>query len=172
MWTTWGPPGSCRPQVGPMLAPWTLLSGPRARSCRDTCPFKSFRNPTSSIALITHGGLRTVRHLKHSQTLWGHLDGVLRFPSQGHFWCRVSIYTWKNTTLWFMGSVPIIGQHFADTFQCILNKKIMYFYQNFTWVCSLRSHWQFVTIDSGIRFQRVEKLHPIYTLLKNYCIVK
>ena len=27
MWPTWGPPGSCRPQVGPMLAPWTLLSG-------------------------------------------------------------------------------------------------------------------------------------------------
>ena len=24
---TWGPPGSCRPQMGPMLAPWTLLSG-------------------------------------------------------------------------------------------------------------------------------------------------
>ena len=24
---TWCPPGSCRPQVGPMLAPWTLLSG-------------------------------------------------------------------------------------------------------------------------------------------------
>ena len=24
---TWGPPGSCQPQVGPMLAPWTLLSG-------------------------------------------------------------------------------------------------------------------------------------------------
>ena len=27
MWPTWGPPGSYRPQVGPMLAPWTLLSG-------------------------------------------------------------------------------------------------------------------------------------------------
>ena len=26
-WPTWGPPGSCRPQVGPMLTPWTLLSG-------------------------------------------------------------------------------------------------------------------------------------------------
>ena len=25
-----GPPGSCRPQVGPMLAPWTLLSGIRS----------------------------------------------------------------------------------------------------------------------------------------------
>ena len=24
---TWGAPGSCRPQMGPMLAPWTLLSG-------------------------------------------------------------------------------------------------------------------------------------------------
>ena len=24
---TWGPPGTCRPQMGPMLAPWTLLSG-------------------------------------------------------------------------------------------------------------------------------------------------
>ena len=27
MGPTWGPSGSCRPQVGPMLAPWTLLSG-------------------------------------------------------------------------------------------------------------------------------------------------
>ena len=27
MGSTWGPPGSCRPQMGPMLAPWTLLSG-------------------------------------------------------------------------------------------------------------------------------------------------
>ena len=27
MGPTWGPPGSCRPRMGPMLAPWTLLSG-------------------------------------------------------------------------------------------------------------------------------------------------
>ena len=27
MGPTWGPPGSCRPQIGPMSAPWTLLSG-------------------------------------------------------------------------------------------------------------------------------------------------
>ena len=26
MGPTWGPPGSCRPQMGPMLATWTLLS--------------------------------------------------------------------------------------------------------------------------------------------------
>ena len=27
MWPTWGPSGADRTQVGPMLAPWTLLSG-------------------------------------------------------------------------------------------------------------------------------------------------
>ena len=27
MGPTWGPPGSCRPLMGPTLAPWTLLSG-------------------------------------------------------------------------------------------------------------------------------------------------
>ena len=27
MGPTWGPPGPCRPQMGPMLAPWTLPSG-------------------------------------------------------------------------------------------------------------------------------------------------
>ena len=27
MGLTWRPPGSCRPQMGPMLAPWTLPSG-------------------------------------------------------------------------------------------------------------------------------------------------
>ena len=27
MGPTWGPPGSCWPQIGPMLAQWTLLSG-------------------------------------------------------------------------------------------------------------------------------------------------
>ena len=27
MGPAWGPPGSCRPQIGPMLAPWNLFSG-------------------------------------------------------------------------------------------------------------------------------------------------
>ena len=27
MGPTWGPPGSCQPQMGPVLAPWTLLLG-------------------------------------------------------------------------------------------------------------------------------------------------
>ena len=38
MGPTWGPPGSCRPQMGPMLAPWTLLPGmvTRALGANDT----------------------------------------------------------------------------------------------------------------------------------------
>ena len=36
MGPTWGPYGSCRSQMGPMLAPWTFLSGylPHSHSCR------------------------------------------------------------------------------------------------------------------------------------------
>ena len=33
MGPTWGPPGSFRPQMGPMLAPWTLLSWMFSRHC-------------------------------------------------------------------------------------------------------------------------------------------
>ena len=33
MGPTWGPPGSCQPQMGPMLAPWTLLLGTIMHSC-------------------------------------------------------------------------------------------------------------------------------------------
>ena len=32
----WGPSGSCRPQMGPMLAPWTLLSG-WAKHSNESC---------------------------------------------------------------------------------------------------------------------------------------
>ena len=35
MGPTWGPPGSCRPQMGPMLAPWTLPSAGVSAWCRE-----------------------------------------------------------------------------------------------------------------------------------------
>ena len=37
MGPTWGPPGSCRPQMGPMLAPRTLLSGTILYSVFSVC---------------------------------------------------------------------------------------------------------------------------------------
>ena len=39
MGPTWGPPGTCRPQLGPMLAPWTLLSRYAYASKRTRCKF-------------------------------------------------------------------------------------------------------------------------------------
>ena len=33
MGPSWGPPGFCRPQMGPMLAPWILQSGIRLMPC-------------------------------------------------------------------------------------------------------------------------------------------
>ena len=42
MGPTWGPPGSCRPQMGSMLAPWTLPSGQlhRVRVYTEHCDFR------------------------------------------------------------------------------------------------------------------------------------
>ena len=40
MGSTWGPPGFCRPQMVPMLAPWNLLSGKSMKSCTG-CPAMS-----------------------------------------------------------------------------------------------------------------------------------
>ena len=37
IWPAWGPPGSCRPQMGPMLAPWTLLWGQLFMFCIPGC---------------------------------------------------------------------------------------------------------------------------------------
>ena len=43
MGPTWGPPGSCRPQMGPMLAQWTLLSETHtAISANSEDPIKFF----------------------------------------------------------------------------------------------------------------------------------
>ena len=42
MGPTWGPPGSCRPQIGPMLAPWTLLSGGIHYDARVWKPFHQY----------------------------------------------------------------------------------------------------------------------------------
>ena len=41
-WPTWGPPVSCRPRVGPMLAQWTLLAGMTV--CKNDIPQPEFPN--------------------------------------------------------------------------------------------------------------------------------
>ena len=58
MGPTWGPPGSCRPQVGPVLVPWTLLSGIVLEAALgDPCPDP--QHPTSL-------------HKRQDSTWWSH----------------------------------------------------------------------------------------------------
>ena len=60
MGPTWGPPGSCRPQMGPMLAPWTLPSGDVTEtSLTQTIPVINY--PDS-----THGKVNVENIILHS----------------------------------------------------------------------------------------------------------
>ena len=49
----WGPPGPCRPQMGPMLVPWTLLSHPSTHQGPGSIKVSSYqysvRNPIVDI---------------------------------------------------------------------------------------------------------------------------
>ena len=50
MGPTWGPPGSCQPQRGPMLAQWTLLSGLASRVGNRMLVWEMAKRVTSQIA--------------------------------------------------------------------------------------------------------------------------
>ena len=62
MGPTWGPPESCRPQMGPMLVPWTLLSG-----------------------YVTKWGPRCMQQLTLNQTLFRIIWNTARFVWFGIF---------------------------------------------------------------------------------------
>ena len=49
MGPTWDPPGSCRPQIGPMLAPWSLLSGDALLANFIIFHFTEVKNPCWSL---------------------------------------------------------------------------------------------------------------------------
>ena len=63
---TWGPPGSCRPQVNPMLAQWTLLLGlsPVWYHQETSFPFAGKDHLKTSQLLIYHAGTSPTLFLK------------------------------------------------------------------------------------------------------------
>ena len=72
MGPSWVPPGSCRPQMGPMLAPWTLLSGIVRRidisKSRDSlfnpsCRFKIWQ-AVDAVQILKR--LKNLKHIHHS----------------------------------------------------------------------------------------------------------
>ena len=66
MGPTWGPPGSCRPQMGLMLAPWTLLS---RKAWKSALPYSNGRCHWSSLCLQ----LSLIRYSRASRQWWWEL---------------------------------------------------------------------------------------------------
>ena len=86
MGPTWAPPGSCRPQVGPMLAPWTLLSGLVLRSrwvAPSSCSYSQNNRNKSA----------TSRDTKRHTSTWG-----LRSWQRGE-WYHTSFANYKLNSL-------------------------------------------------------------------------
>ena len=75
MWPTWGPPGSWRPQVGPTLTPWTLLSGYVPLHTKECCI------RCSVILMFTVTATDWCNYISPSQTHGSHLTFPFRlFP--------------------------------------------------------------------------------------------
>ena len=108
MGPTWGPPGSCQPQMGSMLAPWTLLSLWRSIG------FWGHQANCSKV-LITY-----VEHIcvfVHNTLLWRHngRDGVSN--NQPHdclhnclFRCRSKKTSKLRVTGLCVGNSPMTGE--------------------------------------------------------------
>ena len=83
MGPTWGPPGSCRPQIGPMLAPWTLLSG---------CGCIS---PDVNVICSHNVGIETVNPLP---------CGIFLTKHESIFACFIISENWDGTGSWNLSS--------------------------------------------------------------------
>ena len=95
MGPTWGPPGSCRPQAGPMLAPWILLSG---RSCWQ---------PLLGLAL--RKSLLRWPWVQVIMTSWNEnafrVAGPFWGETTGHRWIPLTKDQWRSFKAFFGGSL-------------------------------------------------------------------
>ena len=66
MWPIWDPPRSCRPQVGPMFATWTLLSGLLC-VCHNTAAWISTWS-THRVLVIKYGDIDLGEHCFRHQS--------------------------------------------------------------------------------------------------------
>ena len=76
MGPTWGPPGADTTQVGPMLAPWTLLSG--------YCSFSSLGNSNSVLTKYYRSKVFITFRVRNLQTIC-ELMVLYKFPVK---WCQ------------------------------------------------------------------------------------
>ena len=98
---TWGPPGSCRPQMVPMLAPWTLLSGmftialhsadrtkakPVNQTCMNLAAIKLNIRPWNSPGDLWY--LSIYQSKQKRKTRW--LNPIETYPHYRSFWTTPS----------------------------------------------------------------------------------
>ena len=92
MGPTRGPPGSCRPQMGPMLVPWTLLSGINYKVVMETTfrelPIQYLKSCLSQSSFYTQPCPTDEMHLKIMTTILlrpqYHLFQICSSPSFMH----------------------------------------------------------------------------------------
>ena len=102
---TWGSLGSCRPQVGPMLAPWTLLSGLWKQKGWDELTVRLdswFYHTTSDILnVLLHAGPHFNIKTVFSMYMDSHYkDEMVVIPSYLYTWY---CYTGKTVALYWDG---------------------------------------------------------------------
>ena len=117
---TWGPPGSCRPQMGPMLAPWTLLSG-------RICYLVLLLGLLSCYPFIydIHNDVIKWKHFLHN---WPFVRGIhqslMNSPHKGQ-WHRALMFSvicaWQNSWAnnWGASGLRCHNNHYDITVICL-----------------------------------------------------
>ena len=148
MGPTWGPPGSCRPQMGPMLAPWTLLSG--------TTPHPIYTQWGTPLVMMTSSNGNIFRDTGH---LCGEFTGPGEFPAQrsvtrsfdvffdlslnkrlskqsrGWWFETQSHPLWRHCNVWHANSVLSTESLGKSLLWCI--ETLSYFFLLVFFICSL-----------------------------------
>ena len=110
MGPTWGPSGSCRPQMGPMLAPWTLLSGPSSVGCRVAME-PSQTNPVAKAKYVFLVLTKSGRYYKYDSQVRLSWIVWISGSSEGHNtqckYISIDMHT-VHASLVLFGSAPLI----------------------------------------------------------------
>ena len=143
MWPTWGPPRSCRPQVGPTLAPWTLLPGkaPNYWSC-----VRAIHRWPNRWITVTDGfpSQRVSDVITYSWKCFCPIINILRPRQNGRhiaddiFKC---IYFNENVWIWFEISLMFTPKYPINNVPALVQIKVwLQWVRQFTLVHDFRKH--------------------------------
>ena len=101
MGPTWGPPGSCRPQIGPMLVPWTLLSGKFRLYIWDkllkgklTANTDHLNRDKKLLFMVADTLLYFLCYVLNTETLWKQLSLILPWTVFSHLLASWLHHSW------------------------------------------------------------------------------